>query len=110
METVINLLAKFSGFNAVWNFLDGKKAYGTCALGVLTGATALAAQAAPIMAAHNTAGLLTFLSGLATNPAALMIVGSCGAVAKLHRDDKKAANAELEKKAAAGPTPKDPEA
>lgn len=102
-DTLINLVAKFSGFNAVWSFLDGKKAYGTCALGVLTGAAALGAQVAPILAAHDTAGLVNFLSGLPTNPAFLLAWGSCGGVAAVHRLDKAADAAKV-------PEPKDPDA
>lgn len=91
MDTVINLIARFSGAAKVWDFLDGKKAYGTCALGILGGLSGLAAEVAPVLAAHNTAALVGLVSHIATDPSYILLLGSCAALAKLHRSDKAAA-------------------
>lgn len=91
LDTVINFIAKWSGAAAVWDAIDGYKAYGTCALGILGGLSGLGAELAPILASHNTAGLVSFLTHVATDPSYLLLLGSCAAIAKLHRVDKAAA-------------------
>ena len=85
MNKVLALVLKFGGFNKVWALLDGKKTYAAAALGILTSLAGLGVQIAPILAAHDTAALLTFVQGLPSDPSWLSLVASFGLLGLGHK-------------------------
>lgn len=92
MNKIIGWLADRGGFTKVWAALDGKKTYAAAALGIVTSLAGLGAQFAPVLAAHNTAGLLTLLQALPSDPSWLSLVASFGLLGLGHKAEK-AANA-----------------
>ena len=88
MNIVINLIAKLTGFNKIWALLDGKKTYAAAGLGILTSLAGLGVEIAPILAAHNTAGVLAFLQGLPHDPSWLSLVASFGLLGLGHKTQK----------------------
>ncbi len=85
---LINLAAKIGGIGKLWSFLDGKKAYGTGALAILGALSGLGADLAPLLSAHDTAGLVTFVSNINSNPAWLALLGGFTVIAGAHKADK----------------------
>lgn len=85
MNFVINLLAKWSGANAVWTALDGKKTLIAGVLGVLSGLAGVGAEVYAPITAHDAAALLGIIRGLPADPAWIMLVGSLGALGIGHK-------------------------
>lgn len=85
---LINLVAKFSGVGKVWEFMDGKKAYGTGALAILGAALGLGTELAPLLAAHDAAGLFRFATRINSDPAYLALLGGFGIIAAAHKASK----------------------
>lgn len=92
MNTIINFL---TGRVAapIWDFLDGKKAYGTGAIAILGAAIGLGTEIGPLLAAHNTAGLISFITHVNSDPAYLALLAGFGVIAAAHKADKAAAPA-----------------
>ena len=88
MNTIINLIAKFSGFNKVWDFMDGKKTYAAASFGILTSLVGLGGELAPILASHNTAGLIAFIKHLPADASWLSLMASFGLLGLGHKADK----------------------
>lgn len=84
----INLAAKIGGIGKLWDFLDGKKAYGTGILAILGAAVGLGTEIAPLLAAHNTAGLFQFVTHINSDPAYIALLGGFGVIAAAHKADK----------------------
>lgn len=78
MNTIIGWLLKWTGVAKIWDKVDGYKTYGAAALGILTGLAGLAAELAPIISSHDTAGLIAFVQRLPTNPAWVTLLGAVG--------------------------------
>lgn len=93
MNTLINLAVKWSGFGWIWGKLDGYKLYGTGALAILTGLVEVFTQLAPILAAHDSAGLFSFVTHIAANDAWKTVLLGAGAIAAAHKADKMTAAA-----------------
>lgn len=87
MNWIINALSKKIAA-PLWKALDGKKTYAAAALGILTSAAGLGVELAPILAAHNTAGLLAFVQHLPTDPSWLSLVASFGLLGLGHKSEK----------------------
>ncbi len=85
---IINLVAKLGGVSKAWDFLDGKKAYGTGAIAILGSLIGLSAELAPILASHNTAALFAFVTHINSDPAYLALLGGFGVIAAAHKADK----------------------
>lgn len=90
MNSLIAFVLKFSCFNSVWAFMDGKKTYGAAALGIVTSLAGLGVELAPILSSHNTAGLLTFVQGLPHDPSWLSLVAAIGLLGLGHKAQKAA--------------------
>lgn len=90
MNKVIALVAKFSGFNKVWDWADGKKTYGAATLAILTSVLGIATKLAPILSAHDTAALIGFIQQLPTDPSWLSLVGAIGLFGIGHKIEKSA--------------------
>ncbi len=91
MNTVIGWIADHAGLNKIWSALDGKKTYAAAGLGILTALAGLGAEFAPVLAAHNTAGLIGLVQQLPHDPAWLSLVAACGLLGLGHKADKAAA-------------------
>lgn len=94
MNKLLNLVLKYSGAGKVWNFLDGKKLYGTGALGVLGALLGLGTDIAPLLAAHDTIGLYTYITHLTSNPNWIVLLGGFATIAGAHKSDKNSAIAQ----------------
>ncbi len=90
MNTIIGWIANRAGLNKVWTFMDGKKTYAAAGLGILTSLAGLGAEAAPLLAAHNTAGLISLIQALPTDPSWLSLVASFGLLGLGHKTQKAA--------------------
>lgn len=90
MNAIINFFAKWTGIGKIWDWLDGKKVYGTAILGILTALVGLGSEIAPILASHNFALLWTFVQGLAIDPNWLALLASFGLIGVGHKLDKAA--------------------
>lgn len=88
MNKILNLVLKFSGMGKVWALLDGKKTYGSAAIGILTALLGIATSLAPILAAHDTMGLWAFIQGLPSNPSWLLLIASVGGLGLGHKISK----------------------
>lgn len=88
MNRLIGFFANLAGAGKVWAFLDGKKTYAVAALGILTALAGLGTEAAPILAAHDTAGLLTFLQHVPADPMWKLLLFSLGGLGIGHKLDK----------------------
>lgn len=88
MNAIINFFARISGAGKVWDFLDGKKAYGTGAVAILGALLGLSSELAPLLAAHDTAGLITFVTHVNSDPAYLALLAGFGVIAAAHKADK----------------------
>ena len=88
MNSVINFVLKWTGMGKVWAAVDGYKTYGSATLGILTGLLGLVTGLAPILAAHDTAGLWHFIQGLPANPAWLLLGASVGGLGIGHKLNK----------------------
>ncbi len=91
MNTVIGWIANRAGLNKAWAFMDGKKTYAAAGLGILTSLAGLGVEVAPILAAHNTAALISLIQALPTDPSWLSLVASFGLLGLGHKADKAAA-------------------
>lgn len=87
---ILGLVVKFSGAEKLWKVLDGKKTYAAAALGILTSLAGLGVELTPILAAHNTAGLIAFIQQLPSDPSWLSLVASFGLLGLGHKADKAA--------------------
>ncbi len=84
---IINLVAnKIAG--PAWKALDGKKTYAAAGLGILTSLAGLGVEFAPVLAAHNTAGLLVLVQNLPHDPSWLSLVASFGLLGLGHKAEK----------------------
>lgn len=90
MNSVLAFLLKFTGVGFVWDKLDGYKTYGAAALGILTSLAGLGVELAPILSAHNTAALLTFVQGLPHDASWLGLVAAFGLLGVGHKLEKAA--------------------
>lgn len=90
MNTIINLIAQGFGVNKLWDMMDGKKTYAAAGLGILTSLLGLGTEVAPILAAHNTAGLIEFIKNLPQDVSWLSLIGSLGAIGIGHKIVKSA--------------------
>lgn len=88
MDSIINFFARLSGAGKIWDFLDGKKAYGTGAIAILGALVGLGNELAPLLAAHNTAGLFAFVTHVNSDPAYLALLAGFGIIAAAHKADK----------------------
>lgn len=91
MGTVLGLIAKFSGAGWIWEKIDGYKLYGTGALAILGALVGLGSELAPVLAAHNVAGLYTLITHINSDPAYLALLAGFATIAAAHRADKSAA-------------------
>ncbi len=83
-DWIINTIAgRFVG--GAWAFMDGKKTYAAAALGILTGLAGLGAELAPVLAAHNTAGVIALIQGLPHDPSWLSLVAAVGLLGLGHK-------------------------
>ncbi len=87
MNAIINFLTSRVAAPA-WNFLDGKKAYGTGGLAILGALIGLGTEISPLLAAHNTAGLVAFISHVNSDPSYLALLAGFGVIAAAHKADK----------------------
>lgn len=87
-DWLINLAAKIGGISKLWDFLDGKKAYGVGAVTILSGLTGLAAELAPLLSAHDTAALIQWATHATADPAWKAVVGGALIIAGAHKADK----------------------
>lgn len=96
MNKIIAFILDHSGVSKVWDILDGKKTYATAALGILTSLAGLGVELAPILAAHNTAGLLVFAQALPHDASWLSLLAALGLLGLGHKAEKAAAVAVVE--------------
>lgn len=94
MNSIIGWVANIAFLNKVWAALDGKKTYLAAGLGILTSLAGLGVQVAPILGAHNTAGLLGWLQQLPSDPSWLSLMAAFGLLGLGHKAEKAAAAAE----------------
>lgn len=87
-DWLLNLVAKVSGVGRLWDWLDGKKSYGTGALTILGGVLGVGTELAPLLAAHNTAGLVTWATHVNSDPAYLAILAGAAIIAGAHKAEK----------------------
>ncbi len=87
MNTIVNFVSGHV-LSPVWGFLDGKKAYGTGALAVLGALVGLGTEFAPLLATHNTAGIIAIISHINSDPSYLALLGGLGVIAGAHKADK----------------------
>ncbi len=87
-DFLINIAAKLGGISKLWDFLDGKKAYGTGALSILGAIVGLGSELGPLLAAHNTAGLVEFATHVNSDPAYLALLAGFAVIAAAHKADK----------------------
>lgn len=90
MNALINFVLKFSGAGWVWDKLDGYKLYGTGALAVLGAVVGLGSELSPILASHNTALLISFVTHINSDPAYLALLAGFATIAAAHKADKAA--------------------
>lgn len=91
MNRIINLAFKFSGFNWIWAKTDGYKAKGSAALGLLTCLVGLLSGLAPILSAHDAAGVYNFILALPTNQYWLGLIAAGYGLGIAHKQEKAAA-------------------
>lgn len=95
MNTVLALALKWSGAGWIWEKADGYKTNAACVLAILTALAGLGAEVAPILAKHDTAGVLSFLQGLSHNPlwgGLLLALGGLGIGHKIDKNTVAAAS------------------
>lgn len=85
---LINLAAKIGGIGKLWDFLDGKKAYATGGMAVLGALVGLGSELAPLLAAHDTAGIVAFATHVNSDPAYLALLAGFGVIAAAHKANK----------------------
>lgn len=90
MNTVIGWVANHIGLDKVWAFMDGKKTYAAAGLGILTSLAGLGVEFAPLLAAHNTAGIITLIQGLPSDTSWLSLVAALGLLGLGHANQKAA--------------------
>ena len=90
MSFLINMVAKFSGASYIWDKLDGFKLYATGVLAILGAVVGLGAELSPILAAHNTAGVIAFITHINSDPAYLALLAGFATIAAAHKADKMA--------------------
>ena len=90
MNKIGNLVLKWSGAGKIWNILDGYKLYTTGALAILGSLLGLATEIAPLLSAHDTIGLYTFITHLTSDPNWIVLLGGFGTIAGAHKMDKAA--------------------
>ena len=103
MNKLFNLAFKFSGLNWVWAKTDGYKAKGSAVIGILTCLLGLLNGLAPLIAAHDAAGIYSFVMALPANEYWLGMVASAYALGIAHKQDKSMAVIAGEAPAAAPP-------
>lgn len=91
MNSLFNWIANLTVVGKVWTALDGKKTYASAGLGILTSLAGLGVEVAPLLAAHNTAGLIALIQGLPHDTAWLSLIASCGLLGLGHKAEKIAA-------------------
>lgn len=87
MNWLINILSSKVAA-PVWAALDGKKLYGTGALAILGAAVGLGSELAPLLAAHNTAGLIAFVSHINSDPSYIALLAGLGTIGAAHKAQK----------------------
>lgn len=105
MNTILGWIANTAGLNKIWALLDGKKTYAAAGLGILTSLAGLGVEVAPLLAAHNTAGLISLIQALPHDPSWLSLMASVGLLGLGHKADKAAAVADATASAPLPPTP-----
>ncbi len=85
MNTIINLVAKFSGAGKVWNMLDGKKSMIAAIVGMLSGLAGLTQEFLAVEGKHDFAALLAFAQGIPQDSNWLLIVGSMAVLGISHK-------------------------
>ena len=88
MNTIINLILKFSGAGRLWQAIDGYKSYGSASLGILTGLLGVLNGMVPYLTSHDLAGLWGFITRLPMNDSWLLLVASFGGLGVLHKWEK----------------------
>jgi len=89
-DWIISFVMKYAGIDKIWAMLDGKKTYAAAGLGILTSLAGLGVEVAPLLAAHNTAGLITLVQGFPHDPSWLSLVASIGLLGIGHSQAKAA--------------------
>lgn len=88
MNTIIGWVMNAVWLNKAWAALDGKKTYAAAGLGILTSLAGLGVEVAPLLAAHNTAGLIGLVQSLPHDPSWLSLVASFGLLGIGHSQAK----------------------
>lgn len=88
MKWIINLIAKFSGANAIWEKINGYKTYIGATAAILSG---LAGILTGVVGLTDFASVIAFVKALATNPSWLTLLAGWTVMAKKHSEDKKEA-------------------
>lgn len=90
MNTLINLVLKFSGLGKLWDVLDGYKTYLSAAIAILTGLLGVLQELAPLLSAHDASGLLTLAKGLPHDQSWMILVAGLGTLGIGHKLSKAA--------------------
>ncbi len=90
MDTLINLFAKFSGLDWIWDKVDGAKTYLAAAAAILSGLAGVVNEVFPPLTAHNAAGLLNIVKSLPSDPNWVMLVGGVATLGLRHAVQKAA--------------------
>ena len=88
MNTIINLVAKWSGAAKLWDMLDGLKAYLLGLATISSGVAGLIQEYLKVSGAHDFMALLTFAQGLPHDPMLAVIGAGVGIIAAAHKADK----------------------
>lgn len=88
MNKIINLAFRFSGFNWIWAKTDGYKAKGSAVLGLLTSLLGLLNSLAPLLAAHDAAGIYQFVLALPHNEYWLGLIAAGYGLGIAHKQEK----------------------
>ena len=88
MNFIINLVAKWSGFNWVWEKTDGVKSYLAGVATILTGAAGLIQDYLAATQAHNFATALTFIETANKDPNWLKMLAGFALIAAAHKAEK----------------------
>lgn len=88
MRTLINLFVRFSGAGWIWTKTDGYKTYIAATLAILSGLLGIGTELAPLIYAHDAAGLFVLVKHLPQDQAWLTLIGGLGALGLGHKAEK----------------------